>query len=181
MTMDPAIQLALRLAFALLLGAAASHKLRDLARFREVLRAYELLPDAAVSAAAVAVAGAELLLSSALLLGSNAAGGAVVVLMLAYAGAIQSNVMRGRTDIDCGCMGPAARVPLGTGLVLRNVLLAAAASLLLVPASPREMGVADVASAVAATAVLSACWLATERMLALAPRAAKLRAQRRPQ
>lgn len=175
--MDPALQLALRAALALLLATAASHKLRDLARFRATLAEYEILPRAIVTAVAPAVAVAEAVLAVMLLSGSAVALAAVAVssLLLAYAAAISVNVRRGRLDIDCGCMGPASRVPLGHGLVLRNLLLASAAALLVVPAAPRVLEWLDVAGALAATVALSACWLAVERMLVLAPRVAALK------
>jgi hypothetical protein len=180
--MDPAIHLALRFSFALLLAVSAWHKLRDVRRFRDVIADYDVLPAAFSGAAAVSVTAAELLSSLALATGlAVAAGGAgAASLFILYAAAIYANVARGRTGIDCGCMGPAARVPLSGALAIRNVALAATAAMLLVPAIPRPMTWADVASALAATAALSACWLASERLLALAPRAAVLRARKRP-
>ena len=48
----------------------------------------------------------------------------------------------------------------------------------LLPAAPRPLGWLDLAGAAMATAALAACWMAAERLLALAPRAAALR--RRP-
>ena len=174
---DPVVQMTLRAALALLLASAAVHKLRDLTRFREVLGAYEILPRAMVSGAAVAVPALEATLAAAIASGvsSAAAGGSACVLMLAYAAAIFVNLRRGRSGIDCGCMGPGSRVPLGPGLVVRNLLLAATALLLVVPSSGRALLWLDLAGVAAATSALSACWLAGERMLALAPRVAELR------
>lgn len=180
--MDPALLLALRSSFALLLASAASHKLRDLPRFRAVLAAYDLLPPSSVAVTAPALAGVELAL--ALLLASGllapVAAFATAALMLAYAFALQVNVRRGRTGLDCGCAGPASPVPVGPGLVLRNLVLATAALVLALPSSGRALQLADFASVAAAVLVLSACWLATGRMLALAPRVAELRRRRRP-
>lgn len=173
---DPALPLALRASLALLLASAAMHKLRDLARFREVLSAYEILPRAGAAVAAPAVPAVEALLAFALVsgIGGAAAGLATAALMLGYAGAILVNVRRGRRDIDCGCMGPATRVPLSPGLVARNLALAAAASLLALPAGDRSLGLLDLVAVLATTTTLAACWLATERMLVLAPRVAEL-------
>jgi hypothetical protein len=175
--MDPALQLALRAAFALLMATAASHKLRDLARFRETLAGYELLPGAVVGSVAPAVAALEAMLAVALLSGValTTAGVVTALLLLTYAAAISINVRRGRVDIDCGCMGPASRVPLSPALVVRNLLLASAAVLVVVPVMPRKLEWLDLAGVLASTATLCACWLAGERMLALAPRAATLR------
>lgn len=180
--MDPAVTLALRCSFALLLASAASHKLRDLARFRAILEAYEILPAAAVAAVAPLVAAVELALAALLASGLVApfAAAATSALMLAYAAALQVNVQRGRSGLDCGCAGPASSVPVSPALVVRNLVLAAAALLIALPASGRPLAVLDFASAATAVLVLSACWLATGRMLALAPRVAELRRRRRP-
>ena len=175
--MDPVLHLTLRAAFALLMAASARHKLGDLAHFRGALAAYEILPAASVPIAAAAIAGLELLLAVALASGLmlRMAAALQVLLLLAYAAAIHVNVRRGRTDIDCGCAGPASRTPVGEGLVLRNLVLAAAAGLLLLPAGERVVGLLDGTVVAAAVATLAALWLATERLFAIAPRAAGLR------
>lgn len=178
--MDPAVSLALRAAFAVLLATAALHKLRDSARFRAVLVAYDVLPGRSVAAVAAAVAPVEALLATGVAFGSAAAALAAAVLMLVYAAAIETNVRRGRRDIDCGCTGAAARVPLSRALVARNLGLAASLLLLVLPVTPRALSWIDGASVLAATAALAACWMASERLLAVAPRAAALRARRRP-
>jgi len=60
-----------------------------------------------------------------------------VGLLLLITAAVGLNVLRGRTHIDCGC-GWGPEVPLGGGLLLRNLVLAAAALLVLLPVTPRE-------------------------------------------
>lgn len=179
--MDPVLHLVLRACLALLLGAAARHKVVDMPRFRAVLEAYRVLPARVVPAAAAIVVALEGLLALLLATGiaTAQAGLATAALMAAYGAAIHANVRRGRTDIDCGCTGPAARVPLGHGLVVRNAALAMAAVALAVPVAPRALGGLDAVAAVAAVATLAFCWLATQRMLALAPRAAMLRRRTR--
>jgi uncharacterized membrane protein YphA (DoxX/SURF4 family) len=175
------LSLTLRFSFALLLGAAAIHKLRDLARFRATLAEYDVLPRGLADGAAPILAILEATLAALLVAGVAvpAAASAVTALMLAYAAAIHTNVLRGRTDLDCGCMGPAARVPVSAALVLRNLALGAAAATLVVTASGRAASWPDVASALAATLALAASWQAGERLLALAPRAARLRSSSR--
>ncbi len=177
--MDPVVSLALRASFAVLLATAAWHKLADPARFRAVLAAYDLLPGRFVAPLSAAVGPVEAALAFAVALGSAEAALATASLMLAYALAIETNVRRGRRDIDCGCTGAAARVPLSRALVVRNVGLAGGAALLALPVVSRPLTWIDVASALAATATLAASWTASERLLALAPRAAALRARRR--
>lgn len=175
--MDPALHVTLRAAMALLLGSAAWHKLRDYTRFRDVLAGYVILPAALVPAAARLVPVLEATLGAAvawaLLLPFT--GTAVALLMLAYAAAIFVNVRRGRTGIDCGCTGPGFHVPLGAHLVARNLVLAAAAAMLVLPVTSRAMTWFDAVAAIASTMALSACWLAIGRLLALAPRVDELR------
>ncbi|MFN2376969.1 MAG: MauE/DoxX family redox-associated membrane protein [Candidatus Binatia bacterium] len=175
--MDPVLQLSLRAAFALLLASAAWHKLRDPQRFRAVLAAYELVPPRVAVAVAPGIGMVETLLAAGLLAGLLLpwTAAAVSLLMLAYAAAIEVNVRRGRTDIDCGCMGPASRVPLGRELVARNLVLALAAATLTLPAVARGLVWLDVVGFLATVAALVLLWLAGERMLVLAPRAAYLR------
>lgn len=175
--MDPVLQLSLRVAFALLLASAARHKLGDPQRFRAVLAAYELLPPRVVAAVAPGVGAMEALLAAGLLFGLLLpwTAAAVSLLMLTYAAAIEVNVRRGRTDIDCGCMGPASRVPLGRELVARNLVLALAAAALAVPAVTRNSVWLDAVGFLATVAALTLLWLAGERMLVLAPRAAFLK------
>ena len=62
------------------------------------------------------------------------------------------NLMRGRRFIDCGCGG--ATQPLSIGLVVRNVVLAIAAMIALVPAPTRPLGWLDIVSMVAGVLVL---------------------------
>ena len=178
---DPALGLVIRASLALLLAAAARHKLRDLPHFRAAALSYRILPAPAVTPFAAAVPGAELALAAMLASGTGlgAAAPATAVLMSLYAFAIAVNVRRGRTDLDCGCMGPAASVPVSSVLVIRNLLLCAASLVLVVPASGRQLTALDLATVMAATTALVACWSAGERMLALAPRVARVRGTRR--
>jgi uncharacterized membrane protein YphA (DoxX/SURF4 family) len=177
---DPAVAIALRSALALLFLVAASHKLRDLPRFREAFSAYEVLPRAVLSAAAPMVPALEGALAVALGFGiaTPVAAVAAAALMLAYASAIAANLARGRAGIDCGCMGPAARAPLSPWLVARNLVVAAAAVVVALPVAARGLSWLDIVAAAAATATLASCWAATGRMLALAPRVAAVRPRR---
>jgi len=179
--MDPALHLVFRASLALLLASAAWHKLRDLLRFRTALAQYELLPAGFIAPAAVLAPALEAVLAAMIAssVGIAAAALASAALMLMYAAAIAVNLRRGRADIDCGCLGPASRVPLSNGLVARNLALVAAFSVLALPVSTRALTWLDLVGAAAGVAALSACWLATQRMLALAPRAALLRSSRR--
>jgi Methylamine utilisation protein MauE len=76
--------------------------------------------------------------------------------LLAYAGAMFVNLMRGNVLLDCGCSWGPARQPIGYGLVARNIGLALLALVLAVPVAARPLEPVDILSAVMA-AVTGAC------------------------
>jgi hypothetical protein len=174
---DPVVDLTLRGALALLFAVAAVHKLRDVGRFAATLGEYRVLPDALVGPVSGVVIAAELGVAGALVaagareIGLAGAG----ALLLLYAAAIGINLVRGRRHIDCGCAGPAARRPIGAPLLVRNLVIAGAGLAALAPVAPRALVWLDALTVVAAIAALSGLYSALDRMLADAPRLARLR------
>src|SRR5690606_31828580 len=132
---DPALHAVLRGTLAAVLLGAALHKLRDLHAFRVALGDYRLVPWPLTGLVAPLLVAAEVAVGAALLspwarpTGFAAAAGLVGL----YSAAIAVNLLRGRRDIDCGCFGPALRVALGAGLLVRNALLLAAAAAGMLP------------------------------------------------
>jgi uncharacterized membrane protein YphA (DoxX/SURF4 family) len=165
--MDPAVQLIVRGALALLFGWAAAHKLRDVAGFRAALEGYDLLARRwAVPAGALLIAS-EVGVAAGLLLPRVAplaalAGAALLVL---YAVAIAVNLRRGRRDIDCGCGGPAGRQTISGGLVVRNGVLALAALGSAAPAHARSLTWVDGPTIVAAVATVALLYTAVDGLL----------------
>jgi len=154
---------------ALLFVRAALHKMGDAARFEGVLADYGLVPDVALRAATRAVPALELACAAALALGPARAFGAWagVALLMGYAGAMGLNLMRGRTEIDCGCGG--APEPLSWALVARNLLLSAA----LVPAAlgaAAPLAWTETLTAWAVGLLILLCWGGVEQLLANAGR-----------
>lgn len=154
---------------ALLMLRAAVHKAVDLARFEGVLDDYDLVPAPLLKALRATTPALEILAAALLASGIVAPAGAALAaaLLVAYAGAMGVNLLRGRTEIDCGCGGPGQ--PIGWALVVRNLALAAA----LIPAglglaAPRFLseGLAAWAVAVAAMGV----WIAADQVSANAAR-----------
>lgn len=146
MTLDTAASWFLGLGLALLFALAAGHKLADRARFLAVLENYDLVPARLVPLAGmvvvVAEAGAALLLA---LPPVRVFGACVAVALLAaYALAIAINLLRGRTRIDCGCLGFGRHDRIAWTLVARNLALIALALALLLPASSRRLVALDV-------------------------------------
>jgi hypothetical protein len=162
--MDPLVRDTLWGATIVLFSWALYHKLRDWAGFQRALADYRLVPASAVPMTAVVVA----LLEASVVFGRFVAlGGA---LLLAYAGAIAVNLVRGRDRIDCGCGGVAGRERLSWWLVGRNVVCAAGALASSSRASLREPEWMDAFSVVAAVATLAGLYLATDQLIANAAR-----------
>jgi hypothetical protein len=174
LTLDPALSLGLRGGLALLLAAAAWHKLGDFALFRAALGGYRLVPERALGAFAFGLIAAELASASALLLSARA-GFAVVALLALYTAAIGVNLARGRHEIDCGCFGPAARQPLSLALVVRNLGLIALGLACALPAGPRALVLLDGLTIGAVIALGALLHGAVNGLLANAPRLRALR------
>ena len=176
---DPAVDAALRAAFALLFLVAANHKLRDPGRFRTTLAEYRLLPGPVVPLAAMLVIGVEVVVAIALLAPARRAPGpgAAAAVLAVYGAAIAVNLARGRRHIDCGCAGPAVRRPISGWLVARNAALAAAALAAVAPVRPRPLVWVDALTVMGATATLAALYASVDRLLAHAPALARLRGE----
>lgn len=164
--MDPVVSGILRALLVWVFGQAALHKLRDPSAFAGVVRAYRLVPDALAPAVAVLLGAVEVGLVAALLvpgLGIHAATLAATLLGV-YSLAIGVNLVRGRRDVDCGCLGPGQRQPLSGGLLVRNGALVAAAVGVAVPVSDRGLGWLDGVTVLAGAAVLVLLFSASVRL-----------------
>ena len=174
--MDPVFDLIIRAALGVLFVVAAWHKLRDPRRFAATLGEYRLLPTRFAPAAAACVVLAELGAVVALLLWPRGGAAAAAALLAVYASAIAVNLARGRRHIDCGCAGPAARREISAWMVARNAVVAVAAlAAAVLPMEARELVWLDACTIVAATALLAACWSATDHLVTLAPGLARVR------
>jgi Methylamine utilisation protein MauE len=174
---DPAIGALMAGAFGLLFVSAAFHKLRSLAGFAEVFRAYRLVPDGAARLAWL-VPALELTVGAGLLMRASRAGAcaAGAALLVTYATAIAINLQRGRRDLACGCGGPDERRPIAAWMVWRNLLLAGLLAALLLPWRVRPLAAADALTIGAGTAVAALLYMSLEQLLdRVAPRTALLR------
>ncbi len=164
MNVDPVIATIIRFALGWLFLAASAHKLRDMVDFRSILATYRVLPDGLVAVAAWLVVAMEVCIGIGMLWQFRAAylGGAA--LLLAYAGVMTINLVRGRRFIDCGCGG--ATQPLSRGLGRRNLVLSVASLRALGRAPPRPLGWIDIVSMIAGVLVLGTLYAATNQLLA---------------
>src|SRR6202035_3730715 len=137
------------------------HKLRDLRRFDEIFAAYGLLPSAARLRLSRAVPFLEALVAVGLLLDSVRIAAACVgiVLLLAYAGAITVNLLRGRRELACGCGGPDDRRPIAAWMVWRNVGIAVLLAAAMLPWSQRSLVPTDAVTVGFGTATCALVYL----------------------
>ena len=175
---DPAINGIAQATLALIFLSSAVEKAKDLSWFADVLRQYRLVPESAVWPVAFAIPATELAAAAGLLYAPLQVVAAVVLigLLLAFSFAVGINLARGRHHIDCGCWGPGAqRSELSGWLVVRNLALAAVASLLLVPLVAREILWVDFLTVGLATVTLLFLFGSTNRLIANASKLANLR------
>jgi hypothetical protein len=172
--LDPAIGFLLLGCFALLFASAALQKLRALPRFVEVLRAYRVLPAAAMQLA-VLVPLLELTLGLALLVPVTrmAAAGAGAALLALYAGAIALNLARGRRDLACGCGGPDEARPIAPWMVVRNLVLASLLVATLLSWQVRTLLATDLLTVAGGVTVATLLYASLDRLLGrMVPRSA---------
>ena len=172
MSLDPTLVLAAALVLAAVFGTAGPPKLAARDAFAGVLANYRLLPDRLVTPVALVLPGLEIAVALGLLLPATrppAALGACLLLLL-FAAAMAVNLLRGRSDIDCGCAIGLLRERIGWPLVARNLLLAVVA-LLLAWGRPvaRALEWLDFVSIAAALASLLLLHAAAGRLFGLAP------------
>lgn len=159
---DPTILWLGSLALGALFVGSAAHKLRDLASFRAAMAGYRLVPAPLLPVAAPALALAEVVIGAATLATLFAPDTgrigliAAACMLLGYALAIAINLARGNSAIDCGCFGFGARGPgLRSGMIVRNIALAALALPALMPLAPRQLVWLDFVTLLAGLAVLA--------------------------
>ena len=89
-------------------------------------------------------------------------------------GAVIVNLLRGRTDLDCGCGGAGGDQRLSWGLVLRNALLAAALAFAAARPGERDLVWLDYATMLVATLSLFGLYAGANQLLANRPQLALL-------
>ena len=164
-------------ALALILFAAAWHKLSEREVFAGALQAYRLLPAGLASALARVLPSVEIGLGVGVLLPASrqAALLATAALLAVYAGAMTINLVRGRREIDCGCGGDTH--PLSWGLVGRNAVLIGIALLICGPTRERDLEWLDVITLLGGVLAFYALYLLFDELLRQFARIAQVRAQ----
>lgn len=172
---DTVVSHALGAALSVLLLVGAWSKLRDLALFRANLDNYQLLPEGLVAPAALGLALWEMAAGLAVLLAPAApltrlAGAGLLLLVTA---AVAINLLRGRTNIDCGCAGlsgHSGEQQLSGALVVRNALLLLALFIATAGHTERSLVWVDYLSVAGATLALLGLYVAAGQLLVNHPR-----------
>jgi hypothetical protein len=136
---DPVIDITIRGAFALLFALSSMEKLHDRETFQYQLGEYQLVPAGFIPVAGMAIILVEVAIAIALLVQNSFYGVMMGSALLAvYASAILINLLRGRTWMDCGCLGSDGE-GLSYWLVTRNLVMLATLMMLLLPTVERTL------------------------------------------
>jgi len=174
--MDPIVADSIRALLASVFLIGALHKALRFPHFRASVTDYRLLPGALVPAAAAGLIAAEVAVGASLATQASAHRGAVaaIVLLIVTSAAVVVNLLRGRTQIDCGCGGLSGQ-PISWALVVRNLALIVLAGLVTLPVAARPIVWVDYGTLAAWTLTLLALYACVNRLLANSPAALSLK------
>jgi uncharacterized membrane protein YphA (DoxX/SURF4 family) len=172
-SIDPTVELIIRLFLALVFVGAVFHKLGEPRRFQDTVREYGLLPGLLVMPVAAVLIVLECLTVITLLVPVTAYVGALLAgsLLLLYTASIAINLLRGRTRIDCGCTGFVQQGGQLSGwLLARNLPLVCISFLVTLPVQPRALAAWDIAVVLCASLALGMLYSSVNHLLVNGPR-----------
>jgi len=169
---DPAIRGLCAFALALIFGASGVMKLRDVEIFEGSLANYQLVPTWMEKPLAYLLPMIECASAAGLLIAPTRAMAASMLLALLaiFTAAIALNLARGRTNIDCGCFGPALRQALSGWLLVRNLFLMMVAAIAILPATDRTLEPLDVVTMVLGAFTFAILYASANFAIANAPK-----------
>lgn len=178
--LDPVASSALSAVLSVIFLTGAWQKLRDPALFQANIENYRVLPDSLAWLAAILLPLWELATGVLLLFDVTRTVGAALAigLLSIVTAAVAINLLRGRTEIDCGCGSLGGHVgdqALSWGLAARNGVLALAAVLVLREDAPRTLVWIDYLSVAGATLGLLGLYVTANQLMANHPRLHALR------
>ena len=145
-----------QLSYAALFLAGAISKFRHLSEFHRVLDEYEFLPSSLVPLASRLIPTLELVTSLALLIAPIPVAVLLSMALLGlYTIAMGNAILKGRSDLDCGCHFGGQRQAVSSLLVFRNLLLIMLTFAMVVPAEEHALSMMDFV-AIAFGVILSA-------------------------
>jgi hypothetical protein len=173
---DPVVIRAVGAALSIVFFMGAWPKLRDSGTFRAAVDSYGLLPEPLVPIAARGLPLFELAAGLLLLFPETYGRGAELAgaLLLLVTAAVVVNLVRGRTDLDCGCGGSSGQ-PLSWGLVARNAVLFTLTILAGQPGAERAIVWADYLTAGGAVLALVGLYVSVNQLMSNMPAAVMAR------
>ena len=174
---DPVVAQVCSLAGAAVFLSGAYGKWRERELFAAAVEAYDLIPSVAVPTVSTLLIVVETAVGLALLLPvamPHAQLGGLALLGLVTV-AVVINLLRGRSEISCGCGGASGDQQLSWGLVARNIVLALALLAAALPVEPRALVALDYATLVLGVLMLAGLYAAASQLLANHPRLWALR------
>lgn len=177
---DPVAARAVGAALSIIFLTGAWEKLRDPAVFKANVENYGVLPAGMTWAFALLLPLWEFAAGVLLLFDSTRASASLMTigLLLTVTTAVVVNLLRGRTEIDCGCGSLGGHVgdqTLGWGLPIRNGVLAVGALLAFHEDSARILVWIDFLSMVGGTLGLLGLYVTANQLMANQPRLQALR------
>ncbi len=152
MSIDIAISTIIRVLLVFVFLRAMLHKLGHYYHFTAQLESYRLLPTVILPAFALLLILIEGLLAFTLVIVRWPVPPVVAASVLTlYATAMSINLIKGRTDLDCGCDGPSASSQsISWALVIRNCVLAVLSLAAALPTTARAFSIQDIATVILA-------------------------------
>ena len=177
MTPDPVVTQGVAAALAMLLLVGAWQKLRDVAAFSAALEAYELLPAVLLGPFSWLLPLCEALAGLTLVIDRSREFGALLAMALlaVVTTAVIISLLRGRSDLRCGCGGIEDDQTLSWALVVRNGVLLCLFAVTRATPALRELLWLDYLSVAAGACALYGLYAMANQLLANQPRLWRLR------
>lgn len=180
LNVDPVLSHALGAALSVVFLFGAWQKLREHEEFAAVLENYRLLPSATVNWMAWLLSLVEAIAGVLLLFQATRMPAALLAFALLFLVtlAVAINLLRGYSEIECGCGGFSGGVggqTISWGLVVRNLALIAAIPWIAAEAVMRDLLWIDYMTVACATLALLGLYALVSQLLATQPRLGALR------
>lgn len=130
----PLVLLIFRLFLSIVFFISSINKMRQFQQFTAIITAYRLLPETWSKTLALAITSTEFSVSMLLFMGwqSQIAAFVSIFMLFIFSIAMGINLIRGHTDLDCGCSGAKHAQKISFRLVGRNIALSIVAASILV-------------------------------------------------
>lgn len=163
---DPLLIHTVQIFLAALLVISGINQLAHFSQFKASVVAYKLLPAYAVGIVAALLASCEIIVGFSLVLpwGEQAVLMPAIIFGL-YFSAMSFNLLRGHTNIDCGCSLIRREAPLSYWHLLRNLVLIIFSLLLLFPVLERSLHWLDTLQIITAVISLGVLYLSVDALL----------------